>query len=181
MKPDEIYKAFINRINKTNMLYDSLPKDSSTIEMHNTIYFKYYFDISTSIEAVIRGITSTKGKDNTYIEYLAKPSDESIAYFKKYDEIKALCQLDNLFKELNSNYFKDNYQDKVSILRVNSSISLSFKNDGSFIDIYNKVRKTRNTLAHGLMANDVDYDDETLKLFLYVLYILLNYYKSIFK
>lgn len=178
MKPNEIYRVFINRINKTNLLYDSLSEDSP-IEMVNTLYFKYYFDISTAIEAVIRGITDTKGKENAYIEFLAKPSDESIAYFKKYDEIKVLCPLDHLFRSLNPSTFKDHYQNKVSILKNKSLTFPSFLNDGSFCDIYNKIRKTRNSLAHGLVANGVDYDDETLVLFLYVLYILHVYYESI--
>lgn len=77
MTPDEIYKLFISRITNTNLLFNSITNET-TMELSNTIYFKYYFDISTAIEATIRGITFIEGQKHQYIAHIAKPSCDSI-------------------------------------------------------------------------------------------------------
>lgn len=181
MTPDEIYKLFISRIEKTNLLYSCVKNniDQDTVEWENTLYFKYYFDVSTAIEATTRGITFIEGKKHQYITHIAKPSSDFIAYFKDYDEIKALCGLDKLFNDLREEKFKTAYFSKLTILD-NRSISMSFHNDGHFADLYKMVRKTRNTLAHGLKSDSVDYGHKTLESFLFVFFVLHSYYAFIY-
>ena len=178
MMPDEIYQIFISRIDKTNLLYETLDDDSS-IEISNTIYFKYYFDISTAIEATLRGITYSVCKDNKYLEFLSKPDSDSKAFFLRYEEVKALVELDKAFIGINKQEFNSKYCSMISPLK-NYTIKSTFKNDGTFIENYNKARTTRNALAHGLKSHmTVSFDKSTIENFTYVLYILLSYYKSI--
>lgn len=177
MTPDEIYKLFKSRIIKTNLLFNSITNET-TMELSNTIYFKYYFDISTAIEATIRGITFIEGKKHQYITHIAKPNCDSIAYFKDYEEVKALCGLDNLFNNLDKVKFETAFFNKIAALKGHS-ISVSFINDGKFSEIYTTVRKTRNTLAHGLKSDAIDYDYKTIESFLFVFFVLHSHYSSI--
>ena len=178
MSPEEIYRVFITRISKTNLLFNTLTEDTS-LELCNTIYFKYYFDITTAIEATIRGITFVEGDKHRYIEHIAKPSSDSIAYFKDYEEVKALCGIDNLFLGLDKLKFESDFFNKLAALN-GRSISMSFVNDGTFSERYTKVRKTRNILAHGLKAESVDYDTNTIESFLFVFFVLHSYYSKIY-
>lgn len=177
MRPEEIYRVFITRISKTNLLFNTLTGDTS-LELYNTIYFKYYFDIATAIEATIRGITFVEGNKHRYIEHIAKPSSDSIAYFKDYEEVKALCGLDNLFLHLDKVKFESDFFNKISALG-GRAISMSFVNDGTFSELYKTVRRIRNTLAHGLKADSVDYDAQTIESFLFVFFTLHSYYVRI--
>lgn len=179
MTPDDIYRVFIARITKTNSLFDSLSdKSEMELELANTLYFKYYFDVSTAIEATIRGITFVEGKKHKYIEHIAKPSDDCMAYFKDYDEVKALCGLDNLFKNLEKQKFETDYFNKIAVLKGHS-VSVSFVNDGGFADLYKSVRRTRNALAHGLKADSIEYDYKTIESFLFAFFVLHSYYSRI--
>lgn len=177
MTPDEIYKLFISRITNTNLLFNSITNET-TMELSNTIYFKYYFDISTAIEATIRGITFIEGQKHQYIAHIAKPSCDSIAYFKDYEEVKALCGVDNLFRNLNKRKFEDEYFKKITALK-DYPISVSFTQDGNFSGLYTMVRKTRNKLAHGLKSDTVDFDCKTIESFLFVFYVLHSHYSFI--
>ena len=179
MTPEAIYTAFSSRIEKTNMLFELLNEDSS-IEMTNSIFFKYYFDISTTIETIIRGIAFEESKHHTYIKYRSEADSESKSYFVHYDELKALVQdINHLYKDINEDDFKSSICDKVEILK-NYRITKNFIPDGSFKSDYESVRKTRNTLAHGLIGiTTVDYTKTQLETFLFILYLLFNYYKNI--
>ena len=178
MMPEDIYYVFIARINRTNLLYNTLDEDS-LVELYNTLYFKYYFDISTAIESVIRGITYVECKNNKYLTYLAEPESDSKAYFLKYEEIKVLIDLNKIFSLANKAEFESNYCRKVAALK-SYTVTKSFKNDGTFSEIYTSIRRTRNALAHGLKAaTTVDFDTSTTESYLYVLYLLSVYYKSI--
>ena len=182
MMPEEIYGAFLNRINKTNMLFNLL-NENSPIEMVNSIYFKYYFDISTTIEATIRGIAFEESKQHTYIEYSSAANSETKAYFVQYDELKALISdVKNLYEDIDKCIFEEKFYKKINILNK-YKITKKFTNDGSFKNDYESVRKTRNILAHGLLGgiNSVDYTKAQLEKFLYVLYLLFNYYDIITK
>ena len=179
MTPDDIYKVFITRITKTNSLFDSL-SDSSEMELElaNTLYFKYYFDISTAIEATIRGITFVEGEKHKYIAHIAKPREDSISFFKDYEEVKALCGLDKLFEDLDKQRFEADFFNKIAVLSRHA-VSVSFVNDGSFSDLYKSVRRTRNALAHGLKADSIEYDCKTIESFLFIFFVLHSYYSRI--
>ena len=180
MTPDDIYKIFITRIKETNSLFDSLSdKSEMELELANTLYFKYYFDISTAIEATIRGITFVEGEKHKYIAHIAKPGDDCIAYFKDYEEVKVLCGLDNLFKNLKKQKFETDFFNKIAVLK-GRAVSVSFVNDGGFSDLYKSVRRTRNALAHGLKADSIEYDYKTIESFLFVFFILHSYYSQIY-
>ncbi len=176
MTPDEIYSNFMSRIIKTNMLYAMLT-DESSIELTNTIYFKYYFDISTAIEAAIRGITFEESKKNSYIKYLAEPASKTKSFFIYYEELKALIEYNNIYNKVNENDFIKQYINKILALKQGASTK-KFKNLADFKENYEKVRNTRNLLAHGLAPTSVEYNKDTLESFLFVLYVLLNYYRK---
>lgn len=179
MMPDDIYTVFFSRIEKTNLLFKLLDEDSP-IEMTNSIYFKYYFDISTAIEAIIRGIAFEESKLHSYVKYTSEANSESKSYFVHYDELKALIKdINNLYSNISESDFKLSICDKLEILR-NYRITKKFINDGTFKIDYESVRRTRNTLAHGLIGiNSVDYTKEQLESFLFVLYLLITYYKGL--
>lgn len=175
MKPNEIYSTFISRINKTNMLFENLTSDSS-VEIMNTVYFKYYFDISATIEAIIRGITFAESKKHKYIGHIAQPESDKIGYFKDYEEIKALCGINKLFDSLNKTTFQRDFCEKIAPLQKFKTTK-TFINDGLFCDDYCRVRKTRNILAHGLAAtNTIEFNPTMLESFLYVLFVLYSFY-----
>lgn len=179
LKADDIYLILMNRLSKTNKLYDMI-NDDSPMDLCNIIYFKYYFDISTAIEAIIRGIIIEASKKFAYIEYLAQPYSSQKSCFVPYEELKKLIKIELLYENLSLNDFKDNFYDKVSALSKVKRISKSFKNDGTFKEYYHAIRSTRNTLAHGLSAmQSIDYSPAMLENFLYVLYLLFNYYNLI--
>lgn len=179
MSPEEIYKLFINRIEKTNSLFESLlNKSEMELELSNTLYFKYYFDISTAIEATIRGITFIEGEKHKYIAHIAKPSENNISFFKDYEEVKALCGLDELFENLDKQKFEADFFNKIAVLNGQVA-SVSFVNDGSFSYLYKFVRKTRNALAHGLKADSIEYNCKTTESFLFIFFVLHSYYSRI--
>lgn len=180
LKPEEIYLLLINRLLKTNKLFEMLD-DDSPIDLCNIIYFKYYFDISTAIEAIIRGIMIEESRKFPYIAYLAKPFSSNKACLIKYDELKNLIKIESLYDNIEKNDFKTNFYDKIVALRL-KRITKSFKNDGTFKEDYHAVRSTRNILAHGLSAmQSIDYSSTMLETFIYVLYLLFNYYNSLIK
>ena len=180
MSPSDIYNAFISRIDKTNILFEMLTYDS-LFELSNKVLFKYYFDISTAIEAITRGITFSASKKHKYFARLAQPDSDKVAYFKEYEDIKALCGIDELYAGLNKSEFQTKFCNKVFAMK-DYKISKSFINDGLFRDEYISVRKARNTLAHGLVATDtIEYSKSVLESFLYILYLLYSYYKRVFE
>ena len=61
LNPSDIYSHLTNRLSITNNLFEKLDTDSP-VDLSNIIYFKYYFDISTAIEAIIRGIIIEESK-----------------------------------------------------------------------------------------------------------------------
>lgn len=178
LAPNEIYKLFISRVTSTNLLFASITNET-TVELSNTIYFKYYFDISTAIEATIRGITFIEGKKHQYIAHIAKPSCDSISYFKDYEEVKALCGLSNLFRNLSKEKFETEFFNVIEALK-DHFVSVSFVNDGKFSELYTTVRKTRNTLAHGLKFDTIEFDYKTIEAFLFVFFVLHSHYSFIY-
>ena len=174
---EEIYNAFIYRIEKTNMLFRLL-KDDSLVELSNAIFFKYYFDISTAIEAILRGIAFEEAKFNHIIEYYAKPNETDKSYFLSIDELKALVKSEHIFKRPNQEDFLNRLLSKIPALGKHN-ISKSLSSLEEFYEDYKNVRKTRNILAHGLIQKDVDYSNNMLESFLYVMYVLLCYYEYI--
>lgn len=178
MIPEDIYRSFIFRIENTNRLYEKLD-DESEMELINTIFFKYYFDISTAIEAILRGVAFEESKKHKYIVYLAEPSSDRKSFFINYEELKHLVNIDTLFLCLDEKEFENDFFKKVSALS-SRTISKRFVKDGTFKYEFEKIRKVRNTLAHGLTStSSVDYSPEMLESFIYVLYLLNNYYKKL--
>lgn len=181
LKPDDIYLHLTNRLSKTNKLFEMLDGDSP-MDLCNIIFFKYYFDISTAIEAIIRGIIIEESKKNTYIEYLAEPYSSNKACLIKYEELKKLIKIESLYENIEINDFKTNFYDKIVALDSLKRITKSFKNDGTFKEDYHAVRSTRNILAHGLAAmQSIDYSPTMLETFLYVQYLLFNYYSLLIR
>ena len=178
LNPSDIYSHLTNRLSITNNLFEKLDTDSP-VDLSNIIYFKYYFDISTAIEAIIRGIIIEESKKNAYIEYLAEPYSSNKACLIKYDELKTLVPIESLYKSTSINDFEDNFYNQIIALK-RRRITKNFQNDGTFKEDYYTVRKTRNALAHGLTAmQSIDYGPTMLETFLYVLYLLFKYYNSL--
>lgn len=149
--------------------------------MSNSIYFKYYFDISTAIEAIIRGIAAEESKKHPYIKYVTQADSDSKAYFIKYEELKALIiAVENLYQGSNEEEFKTKICNKVDSLK-GYRLTKKIINNGAFKNDYESVRKTRNILAHGLTGvSSVDYSNTQLESFLFICYLLFNYYEKIY-
>lgn len=179
MSPNEIYNTFVSRVGNTNLLFGLLNEDSP-IELSNVVYFKYYFDLSTSIEATIRGISYEESKKSEYLKYLAIPNSDSKAFFLKYDEFKALVDIDLTYTLLDISYFNNNYISKIDVFDK-LALAHQLKKDGSLQDKYNTIRNTRNSLAHGIKSTStVAFDKETLETFVFIFYFLLSYYKHLY-
>lgn len=180
MPPKEIFKQIKFRLTITNSLWEKMDKDD--VEQVNAIYFKYYFDISCAIEACIRGIIFEYTKcslSGAYIKELAKPNVSSTSYFvskELFFSIVGTKIFDNVsHKEV------INYKDLINALNDYDISKLKFDFD-EVKNTYQKIKKIRNALAHGLtsMANNVEFSNNVLFDFIYIFYLIHNYYINIY-
>lgn len=179
MTPDEIYANFLSRIEKTNMVFNLLD-ENSLLESENVVYFKYYFDFSTTIETIIKGIAFEESKKHPYIRYALEK--EKKMFFFSYEELNAIIIDENLlYENSNESEFKTKFFDVVAKLK-NQRITKRFFNDGNFKSDYELVKKTRNILAHGLAGYfTVEFTTSQLETFSYVCYLLFNYYSHLYQ
>lgn len=174
------------RLQRTNALRKAADGSgiAQDIEWEKALYTQYYFDFSTAIEAVLRGIVfeiSAKTPSfGDYITYLAQQDSTRKAFFLDLDEVKALtaCSFFNDNTIDREKDFESRFKLLAAPLDTNRQYQPLPSDEEGFSGFYRSVRKTRNTLAHGLIANDVSFDPETLYQFCVVFFLLFRFYEN---
>lgn len=176
--PEQIMNLLSNRINATNSIWELT--DDKTFDQEKLLYFKYYMDLSVAIEATLRGIAFEYAKDEIFgitINEFVEPGNSGKSFFLDENKIRAVTRDDKLFSDIDeSNFLK--YKTLIPMLDKEKVVKFGDKEE-SFNKI-KQIRTERNTLAHGLEARNVNYTKTRLLDFMYVFYLLHNYYESIF-
>lgn len=189
---DLIRDGFWKRIEITNAAYNELfdeygkkrqsnDYDEIVDEVKNVFYFKYYFDISTAIEALIRGIAFTLCEEKKFIKYYTKPHDKGKGYFISLKELETFIDF---------SYTKDIFYDLTEFKKMSKKIlplskyniwNKSFSSEEFFKNTYGTCVEQRNLFAHGLLQSNTsrpDYTQERLLYFFYLYYYFIEYYKK---
>jgi hypothetical protein len=66
LTPNDISNHLKIRLEKTNLLFSKIDADS--IDEAKTVFFRYYFDFSTAIEATIKNIVILKYEMITFLQ-----------------------------------------------------------------------------------------------------------------
>jgi len=174
LTPDKIKSTLFERLQKTQKVFDSINVDrEENLDVVQSVYFKYYFDFSTAIEATITSIMAIKYPDE-FAQKKMKITDMSCSNYLNPDEIKYLINTDSLNDTICD--LKSFFSGCVSIIKDGfySQIGLEKKiNDyESFLSFYKTSRDTRNKIAHGLTNEQVRYDNTLLIKFMLSFYVL---------
>ena len=180
---ENIKKILQDRLSSTNGLWSK--RDVDDLEQEKVLFFKYFFDFSTAIESCLRGIVFEYSKINIFgktIKEFGRPDDETVAFLVKYDEFKSITNGNEIFVNASIDDFKTNFQTLVPMIKFKNK-DVNFNDYSRVKDAYNKVRKTRNTLAHGIraMGDNIDFSPNCLLDFIYIYYLLINYYEHVCK
>ena len=176
--PEEIYDILKRRLMTTNALWGK--KDPDDIEQERVLFFKYYFDISSAIEACLRGILFVYENADKYgktIKAFGKPHDLSVAFLLRPDDFTAVTNEQEIMENANLDDY-NNYLRMISMFNNRDERPFDYL---VLNELYTKVRNTRNKLAHGIKAMDenVDFSSSLLADFMYVFYLTHNYYKQV--
>ena len=179
--PEEINAILKNRLNSTNFLWSKRDKDS--VEQERVLFFKYYFDFASAIEAALRGIIyeySLMSLSGMAMKAFGKPQDSCVAFLVKKDDFKAITNESKILECTNESEYEV-FLKYISMFE-HSVIKKNFIEKEAVYNAYDKIRKTRNILAHGLKAMDenVDFSQSVLSDFVYIFYLTFNYYKRIY-
>lgn len=174
LTPDKIKSTLFDRLQKTQKVFDSINvSKEDNLDIVQSVYFKYYFDFSTAIEATITAIMSIKYSDE-FAQKKMKITDLSCSNYLHHDEIKYLintddfddtiCDLKNFFSGYIS-IIKDGFYNQIGLeKRINDY--------EPFLSFYKTSRDTRNKIAHGLTNEQVRYDNTLLIKFMLSFYVL---------
>lgn len=160
---------------------------SQQIDWEKALYTQYYFDFSTAIEAVLRGIvfevSARTPSFGNYITHLAQQDSAKKAYFLNFDEVDALtsCAFFSDSKADRKKDFVSRFQSLAAPLNTGKQFQPLPEDGDGFSQFYGGARRTRNTLAHGLMANDVSFDSDMLYQFCVVFFLLFRFYENMEK
>jgi len=180
LTPDEIADLLKKRISRTNILFQKI--DASSIEETKTVYFKYYFDFSTAIEATILNIINLKYGIDKFACVKIGINNQSVSkYYQKEDILNLLDGFgENItWKEYKDTFmglcsaFKDSEYTRFNDMKLISEIE-------AFPSFYAVSRNTRNILAHGLLEQNVKYDNNMLEKFMLSYFILHLFHKTLY-
>lgn len=180
IKPNDIYSILSRRLSSTNMLWKKREEDN--LEQEKVIFFKYYFDISSAIEACLRGIIfvyCNNSLSGNALKAFGRPEDSSVAYFLNLESFKSVTNGDKILLDVSLEKYND-YLKMITCFDKEIVSNKPFESQYIY-DIYEQIRKTRNTLAHGLnsMEKNVDFTASHLADFMFIFYIVHNYYKRV--
>lgn len=180
---NEIIERMENRVAKTNILFNYLNginPISENVDLEIQVYFKYYFDVFTTIERVVRSIASTRSSNSQYFLMLSKAEDGEKPYLIPKDELKSLLEICAIPRgEVHSTTFRSKLVKKFDIFQ-GKKVKYSIKNSDDFFEKYKQLRIERNLLAHGIEApNNIEFSLSKLNNYLCVLYALLSIYENI--
>lgn len=176
---ESIKKLLDNRLNNTLKLSNDL--DMSDTEIYNIIYFRLYFDFSTAIEATIANIMYEKYEDDRFILTKSKISSDAVSRYLPKDEIVLL--IGDFGQEIKVGDIQDNLSVLNGLIKEsffqNLGIDKKLYDIEVFNSFYTQSRDVRNKLAHGLVMENVKFDNNMLFKFMASYYVLIKYYKSI--
>ncbi|HOI46997.1 MAG TPA: hypothetical protein PLR26_04630 [Bacilli bacterium] len=182
----EIITVFNNRVEKTNVLKKELEKNggiiTGNIDIEIQVYFKYYFDIYTTVERTIRCIVFEMAKKHKLINYYGDPSNFNKPYLVSKEELESIIDNKGITLIIPSNSsFRRVLANRIEIISPTRK-QLNILNEIDFYEKYDKLRKDRNQLAHGLEStSNVEFSESRLQDNLSVLYYLLHFYKKTIK
>lgn len=153
----------------------------SDTEIYNIIYFRLYFDFSTAIESTIANIMYEKYEDDRFILTKSKFNLDAISRYLPKDEIALLVgdfgkdiQVKDIQNELSvlNGLVKDSFFHNLGVEKKLYDIE-------AFNSFYTQSRDVRNKLAHGLVMENVKFDNNMLFKFMASYYVLIKLYESI--
>ena len=176
---ENIKNLLDNRLRNTLKLSSEL--DMSDTEIYNIIYFRLYFDFSTAIEATIANIMYEKYEGDNFILTKSKINSDAVSRYLPKTEIELLVG------EFGEEIKVKDIQNELLILKdlVKESFFRKLGADKKLYDIeafnsfYTQSRDVRNKLAHGLVMENVKFDNNMLFKFMASYYVLIKYYESI--
>lgn len=182
MTPVQLRSALFNRLKTTQNMFDSIETTrEDNIELVKIIYFKYYFDFSTAIENSITQIMSCKYTDPFSVKKM-KIDDRSTSNYINSDEIKLL--IDEIDDSITVNTIKNFYSGYIKIIKDGfyNSIGKDKKIEEyeKFTSYYKSSRDTRNKIAHGLLNENVKYDNTMLFKFMLSFYTIHQYHIKVY-
>ncbi len=176
---ENIDQLLKERLTKTIELSCSL--DMSNTDCYNIVYFRLYFDFSTAIESLIGNILYQKYSDDEFIFKKSKIDSESVSKYIPKDEIKLL--LKDYDYDITVEEVKNHFSELHSLIRdsffLNLGLSKKLKDVEEFTSFYTQSRDARNKLAHGLVLENVNFDNSTLFKFMASYSVLKEYYDSL--
>ena len=180
LTPEEIKEHLKSRISAVNRLRNAInDRSDKSDEIENSIYFQYYFCFSTAIEVTVYNIMLKKYNDE-FLKSMLKIESKSLSKYIHLDDAKKLINnfgSDITFDEIKKFYSEENIiRDR---LYNQQPLSDKLYSKYQFSDLYNRSRDMRNKLAHGLVLQNVNYDERTLFDFMCSFYILHKYYKFV--
>lgn len=175
----DIKDKLFNRLQKTQKMCINIIKEEN-LDIVQNIYFKYYFDFSTAIEASITSIMAEKYIDD-FARSKMKIFNRSTSNYIPKDDIKLLIESPKMDVEIKE--IKDFYKGYVNVIGDGfyESIGLdkTIENYEEFTSFYNTSRDTRNQIAHGLSTSNVKYNDSMLFKFMLSFYVIHQYHIEI--
>lgn len=183
LTPDRIKTTLFERLLKTQKVFESINVNKEdNIDVVQSVYFKYYFDFSTAIESTITSIMAIKYPDD-FAQKKMKIIDPSCSNYLNQEEIKYLINTDGINDTICD--LKTFFSGFVGIIKDGfyNQIGLEKKiNDyESFLSFYKTSRDTRNKIAHGLINEQVRYDNTILIKFMLSFYVLHKFHLRLFE
>ncbi len=176
---ENIENLLHNRLKNTLKLSEEL--DMSDTEIYNIIYFRLYFDFSTAIESTIANIMYEKYENDKFILSKSKISSDAVSRYIPKDEIALLVG------DFGQDITVNNIRNSFSVLNgfIKDSFFQNLGNEKKIYDVeafnsfYTQSRDVRNKLAHGLVMENVKFDNHMLFKFMASYYVLIKFYESI--
>lgn len=182
--PDQIIEFLRQRVTSTNNLWEK--RDEDDIEQEKILFFKYYFDYSSAIEATLRSLVdqycrhSLLGKS---LKIFSQSTSSSVPFFLTSEEFASVTNETDILADASQTQLDIYLNDVCFMSKASSSERMKNFNDYELLkQTYAEIRRVRNILAHGIrsMGDNVDFSKTTLSKFIYVFYLTHNYYKRIY-
>lgn len=179
LTPNDIISHLKSRLEKTNLLFGKIDADS--IDETKTVFFRYYFDFSTAIEATIKNIVILKyGNDNFLAKKIDITNNGKSKYYDADDIVPLLSEFDEIDQcEINSDMFSG-LCSALAEMDISNKLNDFVKNLETFKTSYKNSRRIRNQIAHGLTEQNVKYDKSTLLQFASSYFVLHCYYELLY-
>lgn len=182
LTPANIKEKLFERLDRTQKTFEKTNVNKEDdLDIVQTIYFKYYFDFSTAIESTITSIMAIKYPDD-FAKVKMKITDLSTSNYLNQDEIKLLIDTDDLNNTIGDIelFFNKHVSIITSDFYNQIGVNKTINDYESFTSYYKTSRDTRNKIAHGLINENVRYDNVTLFKFMLAFYVLHSFHSDLY-